>query len=119
MAVSTPARRPATIRTTPAPSDDAPIDSSEGTLSEQEGRPDAPAPRLASSLYELWEPEELRRHVAILEAELARVAQSRAELEALRRWKAEVEASRTWRLARGIARVRRLPSRARRIAAGR
>lgn len=119
MGVSTPARRPATIRITPAPSDDAPIDSSEGTLSEEGGRPDVSAPRLAPSLYELWEPEELRRHVAILEAELARMAQSQAELDELRRWKADVEASKAWRVARGLARLRRLPSRARRIAAGR
>lgn len=75
------------------------------------------------ALYELSDAEELRRHVAVLEAELQRLIpfarDAQAELDELRRWKADVETSKSWRLARGLARLRRLPSRARRIAAGR
>ncbi|HVA73427.1 MAG TPA: hypothetical protein VNF71_02530 [Acidimicrobiales bacterium] len=66
---------------------------------------------LPSALYELWDTEQLRRHVAILESELARMAQWRSELEALRRWKAEVDSSRTWKLASNLSRIRQLPGR--------
>lgn len=77
----------------------------------------------SGGLYELWDAEELRRHVAVLEAELQRlipfVRDAQAELHALRRWKADVEASRSWRLAKRLAGLRRLQPRARGLARGR
>lgn len=94
------------MRTTPAPRD-----SSETPPPSGGGTPgNAPAGG-RSSLYELWDAEELRRHVAILEDELARMAQAQAELDELRRWKSQVERSRAWRLASNLSRIRRLPSR--------
>lgn len=92
------------MRTTPAPSEDsaAPNPGTEGVSADERGQ---------SGLYELWQPEELRRHVAILESELARMTQDRAELEDLRRWKTQVERSRAWRVASSLGRLRRLSSR--------
>ena len=93
------------MRTTPARSD------SESPSHDGRDVPDTGPATARPELYELWQTDELRRHVAILEAELARAGQSQAELEELRSWKAQVERSRSWRIASSLSRIRRLPNR--------